>query len=272
MHLFSHYTVEKRETGYEILLYLDPMEEEYSEEFGLLKDKDKKIIEKEASRYIKERLPEFKGGLVKVMGGAMLVTTLVFGAGASTTKAAQINEAESLDDKEDVTKSVVEEVLLNISTRHDSTSDVLKELEKVKGENESITIPERSNEEMNMVEAEFVWLAKMIYCEAKGESLEGQIAVGAVILNRVESDQFPNTVEEVILEKTSGTYQFSPAGSGAIYSAKPDANSIEAAKRALEGEDPTNGSLYFYNPDKTGDQWIRTRTVSTVIGNHVFSY
>ncbi|MFC0472168.1 cell wall hydrolase [Halalkalibacter kiskunsagensis] len=269
MHLFSHYTVKKRNTGYEIHLYLDPMEEEYSEAFGRLKDKDKKTIEQEASHYIKGKLPEIKGGLVKVMSGAIVVTTLVLGAEAPHTKAAEIDKT---DEEEVNTNSVAEEVLLDISTRNELESDALKELEQIKGEKESITIPERSNEEINMVEAEFVWLAKMIHCEAKGESLEGQIAVGAVILNRVKSDQFPSTVEEVILEKTSGTYQFSPAGSGAIYSAKPDANSIEAAKRALEGEDPTNGSLYFYNPDKTGDQWIRTRTVSTVIDNHVFAY
>jgi hypothetical protein len=272
MHPFSHSIVEKCETGYEILLYLDPLAEEYAEELGQLKNNKKKTIEQEASRYIKAKLPYVKKGVVKVMSGAMVVTTLVLGVEASTTKAAESDEEKSLDEEEMHPNSVAEEVLSDISMRHENASDVIIDLENLKGENETVIIPERSHEEINMVEAEFEWLAKMIHCEAKGESLEGQIAVGAVILNRVENDQFPNTIEEVILEKSSGTYQFSPAASGNIFSAKPDATSIEAAKRALEGEDPTDGSLYFYNPDKTGDQWIRTRTVSTVIGNHVFSY
>jgi N-acetylmuramoyl-L-alanine amidase len=123
-----------------------------------------------------------------------------------------------------------------------------------------------------MNQEELEWLAKMIYCEARGESIEGQIAVGAVILNRVENEQFPNSVKEVVLEKSNGYYQFSPAASGAIYSAVPDDVNMEAALRAAKGEDPTNGSLYFFNPDKTSSTWLQSKPVSTVIGNHVFAF
>ncbi|MDG5788446.1 LysM peptidoglycan-binding domain-containing protein [Evansella sp. AB-P1] len=119
---------------------------------------------------------------------------------------------------------------------------------------------------------ELQWLANMIYSEARGESLDGQIAVGAVIMNRVNSDLFPNTVKEVIFEKSHGHYQFTPAGTGSIHQAKPNSTNMEAAMRAINGEDPTNGSLFFYNPDKTNDQWVRSRTVSTTIGNHVFAF
>ncbi|WP_096200709.1 LysM peptidoglycan-binding domain-containing protein [Bacillus sp. FJAT-45350] len=121
-------------------------------------------------------------------------------------------------------------------------------------------------------EEEVEWLAKMIHAEARGESLRGQIAVGAVILNRMNHRDFPNTIRGVIFEKSHDHYQFSPAGSGIIHSSVPDRNNREAARRALNGEDPTNGSLYFYNPAKTNDQWVRSRTVSVVIENHVFAH
>src|SRR5690606_41107359 len=101
---------------------------------------------------------------------------------------------------------------------------------------------------------ELEWLAKMIYSEARGESLEGQIAVGAVIMNRVKNPLFPNTVKEVIFEKTYGYYQLTPAQNGAIHEADPGPQQMEAAKRAMNGEDPTNGALFFYNPDKTSSR------------------
>lgn len=114
-------------------------------------------------------------------------------------------------------------------------------------------------------------LAKLIFTEARGESLQGQIAVAAVIMNRVKSNQFPNNIRDVIFERSHGHFQFTPAGNGDIHRATPNATNLEAARRALNGEDPTNGSLFFYNPAKTNDQWVRSRTVSTIIGNHVFA-
>ncbi|RXI95539.1 LysM peptidoglycan-binding domain-containing protein [Anaerobacillus alkaliphilus] len=124
----------------------------------------------------------------------------------------------------------------------------------------------------NINQAELDLLAKIIFAEARGESLEGQIAVAAVILNRVKHNQFPNTVREVIYERSHGHFQFTPAGNGELDRANPSAVNYEAARRALAGEDPTRGSLYFYNPSKTNDQWVRSRTVSTIIGNHVFAF
>lgn len=121
-------------------------------------------------------------------------------------------------------------------------------------------------------QAELDLLAKIIFAEARGESLDGQIAVAAVILNRVKHREFPNTVQEVIFERSHGHFQFSPVGNGEFDRATPNATNYEAARRALAGEDPTNGSLFFYNPSKTNDQWVRSRTVSTIIGNHVFAF
>ena len=109
-------------------------------------------------------------------------------------------------------------------------------------------------------------LSKLVYAEARGETYKGQVAVAAVVLNRVSSASFPNTVSGVIYQ--SGA--FSCVSNGSI-NATPDASCIRAALDALNGWDPTGGCLYYYNPKTAVDSWIRTRTVKTVIGNHSFA-
>ena len=109
-------------------------------------------------------------------------------------------------------------------------------------------------------------LAKLVYAEARGETYKGQVAVAAVVLNRVSSASFPNTISGVIYQ--SGA--FSCVSNGSINNT-PDATAIRAARDALNGWDPTGGCLYYYNPRKTSDRWIRTRVVKTVIGNHSFA-
>lgn len=113
-------------------------------------------------------------------------------------------------------------------------------------------------------------MAKLIHAEARGESFEGQVAVGAVILNRLDSPHFPQTIREIIYQKNSRVYQFSPVGDGSI-NLDPNEKAVQAAVQALQGEDPTGGALFFYNPDISRDQWIRTLPVNTRIGNHVFA-
>ena len=113
------------------------------------------------------------------------------------------------------------------------------------------------------------WLSRIISAEAKGESLEGQIAVGNVVLNRVRSSQFPNTVKGVIFDQKYGT-QFAPAANGTVYQA-PTASSIRAAKICLEGYTLSNRILYFFNPRVSPSNWImRTRPYIMTIGNHKF--
>lgn len=109
-------------------------------------------------------------------------------------------------------------------------------------------------------------LARLIYAEARGETYKGQVAVAAVVLNRVRSSSFPNTISGVIYQKGA----FSCVSNGKINN-NPDDNAIRAARDAMNGWDPTGGCLYFYNPKSTSDSWIRTRTVKTVIGNHKFA-
>ncbi len=123
-----------------------------------------------------------------------------------------------------------------------------------------------SSSASTIVSADQKLLAKLVYAEARGESYKGQVAVAAVVLNRVSSSSFPNTISGVIYQ----TGAFSCVSNGSINNT-PNDTAIRAALDAMNGWDPTNGCLYYYNPGKTSDSWIRTRTVVTVIGNHYFA-
>ena len=120
-------------------------------------------------------------------------------------------------------------------------------------------------------EDEVYWLSKIISAESKGEPLLGQIAVGCVVLNRVESSQFPNTIYSVIFDKKYGV-QFSPTTNGTIYQT-PYEISVIAAKISLEGYDMGN-ILYFYHPTYPGQtNWIsNNRKYAFTIAGHQFYY
>lgn len=118
---------------------------------------------------------------------------------------------------------------------------------------------------------EFEWLAKLIEAEAENQPYQGKVAVGSVVMNRIKDDWFPNTIEEVIFQKSNKLFQFSPVGNGRFNRVNPSNDSYQAANAALSGEDPTDGALYFYNPTIATDRWIRTRTVVKEIGQHSFT-
>lgn len=109
-------------------------------------------------------------------------------------------------------------------------------------------------------------LARLINAEARGEVYKGQVAVGAVVLNRVKSSSFPNSISGVIYQP----YAFTCVNDGQInYS--PSSSAISAAKDALNGWDPTNGCIYYYNPKIATSKWIFSRPTVVTIGNHVFA-
>ena len=113
------------------------------------------------------------------------------------------------------------------------------------------------------------WLARIISAEAKGEPMQGKIAVGNVILNRVRSSAYPNTIYGVIFDKRYGI-QFSPVANGTIYQT-PTADSIIAAKICLEGYSLSSEILFFVNPKKAPNSWIsKTRPYAFTVGNHAF--
>lgn len=109
-------------------------------------------------------------------------------------------------------------------------------------------------------------LARCIHGEARGEPYKGKVAIAAVILNRVESSLFPKTIAGVIYQPGA----FDAVADGQINLA-PDAASIKAARDALNGWDPTYGSIYYYNPRTATNRWIRTLPITVTIGRHVFS-
>lgn len=108
-------------------------------------------------------------------------------------------------------------------------------------------------------------MANAVYGEARGEPYEGQVAVAAVILNRVRASEFPNTVSGVIFQPGA----FTAVADGQIY-LTPNETAAKAVKDALSGWDPTDGCLYYFNPVTATSKWIWTRPQYKTIGRHIF--
>lgn len=115
-------------------------------------------------------------------------------------------------------------------------------------------------------ESESYLLARLVHGEARGEPYTGKVAVAAVVLNRVRSASFPNTISGVIFENGA----FDCVYDGQLW-LTPDSESIRAANDALAGWDPTSGCLYYYNPSTATSAWIWTREVRLNIGAHAFA-
>jgi N-acetylmuramoyl-L-alanine amidase len=115
-------------------------------------------------------------------------------------------------------------------------------------------------------EADIQLLARLIYGEARGESYVGQVAVGAVVMNRIKSSSFPNTMSGVIYQR----YAFTAVDDGQI-NLTPNATARKAALDAMNGWDPSYGALYYYNPATATSSWIFSRKTTVTIGRHVFA-
>ncbi len=115
-------------------------------------------------------------------------------------------------------------------------------------------------------ESELKLLARLVSGEARGEPYIGQVAVAAVVLNRVRSDDFPDTISGVI---------FQPGAFDAVWDGQfdmePTTSCIRAARDAMNGWDPTGGCTYYYNPSTATNEWIWTRAVQLTIGRHAFA-
>jgi N-acetylmuramoyl-L-alanine amidase len=114
--------------------------------------------------------------------------------------------------------------------------------------------------------ADIYLLAKLIHAEARGEPYIGQVAVGAVVLNRIKSENFPDTLEEVIYQP----FAFTAVDDGQI-NLEPNESAYKAAEDAFAGWDPSYGSLFYYNPITATSAWIFTRETVTEIGKHIFA-
>ena len=118
---------------------------------------------------------------------------------------------------------------------------------------------------MNISDSDVEIIARAIYGEGRGEPYEGQVAIGAVILNRVEDDDFPDTVSGVVYQKGA----FDAVRDGQI-NLTPDETAYQAALDAINGWDPTGGALYYWNPATATSPWIWSVPITRRIGRHVF--
>ncbi len=113
-------------------------------------------------------------------------------------------------------------------------------------------------------------LAKLVNAEAKGEPYAGKVAVATVVLNRVSSDEFPNSIKDVIYDVEQGHYAFTPVQNGEIENA-PTQEARDAVNEALAFRGQGKGSLFFYNPQTSTSEWITHRKTTITIGNHRFA-
>ena len=118
----------------------------------------------------------------------------------------------------------------------------------------------------NYSSSDLYLMAKAIYAEGRGESYTGQVAIGAVIMNRLRSPDFPNTIAGIVYQKGA----FTAVADGQI-NLEPNQTAYNAARDAMNGWDPTYGAIYYYNPAKSTSAWIFTRQTVTTIGKHVFA-
>jgi N-acetylmuramoyl-L-alanine amidase len=109
-------------------------------------------------------------------------------------------------------------------------------------------------------------MARAIYSEARGEPYKGQVAVGAVVINRIQSAQFPNNIKDVVFQPRAFT-----AVDDGQYWLTPNRTAYLAALDAVRGWDPTNNSLYYFNPDTATSKWIWSRPQNLTIGKHIFA-
>ncbi len=130
----------------------------------------------------------------------------------------------------------------------------------------SVSSSNSSSQSGKYSSSDIALLARLIYAEARGESYTGQVAVGAVVLNRVKSSSFPNTISGVIYQP----YAFTCVQDGQI-NLSPNSTATSAAKDAMNGWDPSYGSLYYYNPAVATSKWIFSRKTVVTIGKHVFA-
>jgi Cell wall hydrolyses involved in spore germination len=145
------------------------------------------------------------------------------------------------------------------ATQKEKENVKIRTAEKTVNNSRGVTGKVISQEELDL-------LARIIYAEARGEDLEGQVAVGAVVLNRLKSPQFPNTIKEVIYQRRA----FTAVDDKQIH-LQPNEKAYQAAKEAVRGKDPTGGAIFYYNPKTAKDNWIKSRPVIKQIGNHNFS-
>ena len=137
----------------------------------------------------------------------------------------------------------------------------ITELKRLTGESTT-----KEGKKVGFKEADYKLMARCIYAEGRGEPYMGQVAIAAVVMNRIKSSQFPNTVAGVIYQPQA----FSVVADGQI-DLEPDETAMKAAREGMDGTDPTHGAIYYFNPDKTSNKFIWSRPQILKIGKHIFA-
>lgn len=177
-----------------------------------------------------------------------------------------------------LSKKDKDEQTINIQ-RENSIHDIFAETLEIYKELSKKEIVEEVEEEIKIIEEpkyteeDLYWLAKIVHAETFYDTDEGQQAVANVVLNRVNSSGFPDSIYEVVWQKTGNTWQFSPCGDGGIHR-EPDDRAFENAKVILEGKRVLPEEVLFFYMPTSGNKhdWIRSRKIYAKIGVHRFCY
>lgn len=202
---------------------------------------------------------------IKRMAAAGLIAS-VLGFGQTGAQAASIGMGSVGTDV-----TYVQSILKNLGYFNTTTTgyygpitvEAVKQLQRDFGLEQTGGVGPKTSKLIQEIET----MAHVVYGESRGESYQGQVAVAAVILNRVDSNDFPDSVHDVVFQRNAFT-----AVNDGQYNLQPNDTAYHAVKDAMLGWDPSYGSVYYFNPKLAIDQWIFTRTVTKQIGNHHFAY
>ena len=160
--------------------------------------------------------------------------------------------------------------ILKIPTTSESGQATPKSVPKSAPKSAPKTTPQSTPGVIKYSDSDVKLLSRLITAEAGGESYDAMLSVGAVVVNRVQSSQFPTNISGVINERSNGYYQFTPVMNGMINKVATS-DAIKAASESLKGTDPTNGALYFFDSTVT-NKWLTSKTVATSLGKLIFAY
>ena len=205
----------------------------------------------------------------KSMKKGLLIAAACLALGVSATAVAR--ESSNRANAEQAIETVVDAAVIRFQKKNGLKADgvVGKSTYKALGMTssyEALNGAQSSGSAGSYNSSDVYLLAKTIYAEGRGEPYVGQVAIGAVVLNRVRNNAFPNTISGVVYQK----HAFTAVSDGQI-NLTPNETAMKAARDAINGWDPTGGALYYYNPAVATSQWIFSRPTITVIGKHVFA-
>lgn len=201
-----------------------------------------------------------KNTYLKKIAVACVATLAFFGIQSSMVMAMENNDAQA--NKINQTEEI--QSFFDIQTPNEYTENPEKQVNHAIIKDQDLNIHDISSSEKDL-------LSRLVEAEAKGESYEGKVAVAEVVLNRVDSPEFPDTITNVVYEVVGDAYAFTPVQNGEIKKPASDEAKSAVEDALSSSEERLNQAVYFYNPEIASDEWIRSRQVVKKIDNHVFA-